>query len=160
MVDGKPRGWLSVALLLVVVLLCAGCGRSSIPLPPTAALSTPPVSSLPTPPPGEADVQIGMAVVDSVEVYIMESYPVQVSAVVRGNLPDGCTRISHSKQVLEGDTIRIELFTERPTDMMCTEALVPYEETVHLDITGLPDGPYTLDVNGVQVEFNLEGGGG
>jgi inhibitor of cysteine peptidase len=149
-VDGI-RKWRQLAgFLLALVLLGAGC---------TGPGGVSPTVAQPTEPPAEGEVVIGKAVVDSVDVLIMESFPVQVSATVRGNMPDGCTEISHSTQSVEEDTIIIELFTQRPADLMCTEALVPYEEQIRVDITALKDGHYTVDVNGVQVELNLAGSG-
>ena len=41
-------------------------------------------------------VEVGLAVVDSIDILIMESMPVQVNVVARGNLPDGCTSIGLS----------------------------------------------------------------
>ena len=38
---------------------------------------------------------------------------------------------------------------------MCTEALVPYEQAVPLDVAGLPAGVYTVTVNGVSDTFEL-----
>ncbi len=83
----------------------------------------------------------------------------QVRAVVRGNLPDGCTEVSHSTQAVEGDQIRITLFTRRPADLMCTQALVPFEESIPVDTSGLADGRYTVEVNGVRAPLDLQGSG-
>mgnify|MGYP000431804379 CR=1 FL=1 len=143
---------LLIALLAALVLSATGCGAPG----PSAPTSTPTVPALP---PTTGDVIIGEANVESVDVLIMESYPVQVRAVVRGNLPDGCTEISHSTQAVEGATIRIALFTKRPADLMCTQALVPYEESIPVDIAGLPAGRYTVEVNGVRAVLDLAGGG-
>jgi hypothetical protein len=151
------------ALLAALVLSATGCGAPG----PSAPTSTPTVPASPptlTPtapasPPTAGDVIIAEANVESVDVLIMESYPVQVRAVVRGNLPDGCTEISHSTQRVEGATIRIALFTKRPADLMCTQALVPYEESIPVDIAGLADGHYTVEINGVRAALDLQGGG-
>ncbi|MBN1178403.1 MAG: hypothetical protein JXD18_04275 [Anaerolineae bacterium] len=98
----------------------------------------------------------GEAPVDSIQLLIMESFPVQVNAIVSGNLPDGCTEIDSWDQVLEGQEIRVTLTTRRPRNVMCTEALVPYEQTVSLDVLGLPAGEYTVRVNGVAADQPLE----
>jgi inhibitor of cysteine peptidase len=39
---------------------------------------------------------------------------------------------------------------------MCTQALVPFEERVDLDVQGLPAGTYTVDVNGISDTFTFD----
>jgi inhibitor of cysteine peptidase len=102
------------------------------------------------------EVVVGEAVVDEVSVALMESFPVQAQATFSGNLPDGCTVIGDIDQTLEGNTLRVRVATERPVDEMCTQALVPYEETMMLDILGLPAGEYLVDINGATANFTLE----
>jgi len=99
----------------------------------------------------------GKASVESIEVFILESFPVQVRVRVKGNLPDGCTKIDQINKGsnLEDYTLWVEITTIRPKDRACTEALVPFEETVSLDVYGLPAGTYTVDVNGVTDTFTL-----
>jgi hypothetical protein len=74
---------------------------------------------------------------------------------VRGNLPDGCTKISQIAQTRQANFISVDVFTERRADMVCTQAVVPFEETVPLEVRGLPAGTYTVDVNGVTATFEL-----
>lgn len=100
-------------------------------------------------------VEVGLAVVDSIDILIMESMPVQVSVVARGNLPDGCTSIGQVTTERDDKTFVVTLTTKRPLDAMCTEALVPYEQTLPLDVAGLPAGVYTVTVNGVSDTFEL-----
>jgi hypothetical protein len=83
------------------------------------------------------------AYVDEIDVLILESFPVQVNVVVRGNLPDGCTYLDEFDVVQDGNTFNITVWTIRDPDAMCTMALVPFEETVSLDVEGLPAGEYT-----------------
>lgn len=95
------------------------------------------------------------AMVEEIGVALLESFPVQVTVTVRGYLPDGCTTIGRSEQFVDGYTISVTLYTVRPAEAMCTQALVPYEETIALNVLGLPAGDYTVDVNGVQDGFSL-----
>jgi inhibitor of cysteine peptidase len=76
-------------------------------------------------------------------------------AVVDGYLPDGCTTIDQIAQQLDGDTIKVTITTTRPADKVCTQALVPYEEKISLDVLGLAAGTYIVDVNGVTAAFTL-----
>ena len=81
----------------------------------------------------------GMAVVQSVEIQLLESQPLQVNAIVRGQLPDGgCTTISEIKQVRDGNTFKITLATKTDPLALCTLAATPYERVISLDVNGLP----------------------
>ena len=98
------------------------------------------------------------AVVEDTEILILESFPVQVHVLTTGYLPDGCTQI-HEKNVQfdkEEKIFTVDMTTIRPADAMCTEAIVPYEETIVLDVYGLEKGSYIVDVNGVRNEFELQ----
>jgi hypothetical protein len=65
----------------------------------------------------------GVAVVQSVEIQILESMPVQVNAIIRGQLPDaGCTTIASVNQVREGNTIAITLVTTTDPLALCALA--------------------------------------
>jgi inhibitor of cysteine peptidase len=97
-----------------------------------------------------------LAPVESVEVMILESFPVQVRLLVAGNLPDGCTELDDWTVTRDDDTFSVTLPTTRTEDAMCTQALVPYEVTIPLDVAGLAAGTYTVDVNGVTAQFTLD----
>ena len=87
----------------------------------------------------------------------MESFPLQVSVTVVGNLPDGCTDIREILAERKDDsTFQVKIITQRPVNAMCTEALVPFEEHVALDVYGLPAGTYTVIVYEYEVEFNFQ----
>jgi inhibitor of cysteine peptidase len=103
-------------------------------------------SSLPT---------TGLAPVEEIEIVILESFPVQINVIARGNLPDPCTEISEVLQEREGDTFFITIETYRYPGF-CIQLLTPFEEIIPLDVYGLPAGIYTVDVNGVQAIFSLE----
>ena len=100
----------------------------------------------------------GEAEVDEVTLMIMESFPVQVSAVAKGNLRDGCTEIDEIHTSFDEDsrTFEVEITTVRDAEAVCTQALVPFEERVELDVRGIPAGTYTVDVNGVRETFTLD----
>ncbi|WP_129598375.1 protease inhibitor I42 family protein [Methanohalophilus profundi] len=100
----------------------------------------------------------GTANVDNIEIMVMESFPVQVSVQAIGYLSDGCTVIDEANITTErtGNTFNVHIPTKRPKDAMCTQALVPFEINVPLDVYGLEKGNYTVDVNGVQDSFELQ----
>ena len=141
-------------LLLLTLFLLIGlvaCGSEEPETTPTAdtptAVATDPTSA--TPLQQEANV-------DSIEILILESFPVQVNVRARGDLPDGCTTIDTVDTVQEGTTFNITITTLRQTDELCTEALVPFEETISLDVLGLGAGTYAVNVNGINGSFTLQ----
>ena len=97
---------------------------------------------------------IGLAPVEEIEIEILELFPVQINVIARGNLPDPCTEISEVLQEREGDTFFITIKTYRSPGF-CIQVLAPFEETIPLEVYGLPAGTYTVDVNGVQATFDL-----
>lgn len=139
--------------LLFVLWLLAAC---TLPVPATG---TQPPADAPTQetlaaPTGETVT--GVALVDGVEVNILESFPVQVNLLVRGNLPDGCTSLDQVITEREGNAFSVNITTIRPADLVCTQALVPFEEIIPLDVLNLPAGTYTVTVNAtVTAEFEL-----
>ncbi len=106
----------------------------------------------------EEEYIYGDATVEETEILIMESFPVQVQVIVSGYLPDGCTQI-HEENIEFNEQekkFNVHLTTIRPADEMCTQALVPFERNITLDVHGLEKGVYTVDVNGVRNEFELQ----
>ncbi len=98
------------------------------------------------------------AMVEDVQVLVMESFPVQVSAVASGYVSDGCTVIDEDHITVQrvGNVFDVTLRTMRPKDAMCTQAIEPFEVTIPLDVYGLEKGVYTVDVNGVNDTFELQ----
>lgn len=125
---------------LVLIALVAGCGTRT---------------GNGTPTPG---VTRGTAEVEEVELLLMESFPIQVAAVARGHLRDGCTEINQVNSTFdaESNTFSVEITTVRDSEAVCTQALVPFEERIELDVRGLPAGTYTVDVNGVRETFTFD----
>ena len=99
-------------------------------------------------------VVTGLLPVESIEVLILESFPPQIHVVVRGSLPDGCTELGEIVQERSGNAITVTVQTTRDPQALCTQALVPVEETVVL-AGDFPPGEYTVSVNGVTESFRV-----
>ncbi len=143
-------------LLLIALLLLVGlvaCGGEEPEATATSVADSP--TAVPTDPATDIPVQ-QEANVDSIEILILESFPVQVNVRARGDLPDGCTTIDSVDTVQQGTTFNITITTLRETGELCTEALVPFEETVSLDVLGLSAGTYAVNVNGINGSFTLQ----
>jgi len=98
---------------------------------------------------------IGLATVEDIDILTLESFPVQIFVIASGYLPDPCTEISEVMQKREGNTFFITIKTCRPPGF-CIQVIAPFEETIPLEVYGLPAGSYTVEVNGVQGIFDLE----
>jgi uncharacterized protein YraI len=102
--------------------------------------------------------QTGLADVQSVEIQILESDPVQVNAIARGYLPDaGCTTIAEVSQTRNGNTFTVTVKTKYDQQVVCAQALTPFENVISLDVSSLLPANYIVIVNGVQASFELPG---
>ena len=97
----------------------------------------------------------GNATVESIEIMVLESFPVQIKVNARGYLPDGCTKIDEITKEKKDNTFLVSIKTVRPADIFCTEAIVPFQEVISLDVYGLKAGIYKVDVNGLNGTFEL-----
>lgn len=96
-----------------------------------------------------------LALVDSVEILVLESYPPQYNAVVTGNYRNGCESRGEVTQLVTENTIEVAFGVESQGEI-CTMALVPFKESIMLETTDLMPGNYTLSVNGVTTQFNVQ----
>lgn len=98
----------------------------------------------------------GRATVASIEIVIAVSFPVQVFAILRGHLNDGCTKIAGiTSRGPEDNRFDIEITTQRPSDMMCTQALVPFQHNVPIQAYGLLAGDYEVVAGEARASFTL-----
>lgn len=93
--------------------------------------------------------------VESVEVRILESFPVQVSATVKGYLRDGCETLGATSQSRSGSILTVTIATDRESDRPCIQVISPVEQTVRLEgVFGA--GTYVLRVNNVERTFRVD----
>lgn len=147
---------MSRAQVLLVMMLLSVWAAACAPAPAQPASTAtptlpPPTATVPAPP------VMGEAQVESVEVVILESLPVQARAIVRGSLPDACTELGEITSVYEAGLFQITLKTTRPAEAVCAQMLAPFETSVTLPVDGLPAAPYTVSANGVRARFALPG---
>lgn len=144
-------------VLTFLFLLVVGCTAATTGggLGPDQPVS----SDDPTPTPTETpagEFTYGQAMVEGIDILLLESFPVQIHVVATGHLADGCTVIDEAQVTQTDATFQVNLTTRRPVDQICTQALVPFEETIPLDVLGLTAGTYTVNVNGVTGSFTLD----
>jgi len=99
--------------------------------------------------------RINLAEVTEIDILILELFPVQVHVVASGYLPNPCTKIEEIIQSREGDNFFVTIKTKSSL-LPCIQVLTPFEETIALDVYGLPAGTYNVNVNGFEDTFTLE----
>lgn len=103
----------------------------------------------------EEEYTYGTATVENIQIMTLESFPVQIHVLAEGYLPDGCTEVYTVTTEREGNTFNVNISTKRPKDAICTQEIVPFNETISLEVQGLKAGNYTVNVNGVTGSFEL-----
>jgi len=138
----KPQIFLSATILVVLITACGPATPTTTPTPIMTEESPGPVA--------------GMAVVQNVDIQILESQPIQVNALIRGQLPDaGCTTLADVSQARDGNTFNITLTTTTDPLALCAQALTPFEQVISLDTNDLEPAPYEVNANGVCKAFLL-----
>ena len=93
-----------------------------------------------------------------VEVVAVEEAMGHKYAVVHGNYPDSCTKISKVEQVVEGNSFIITLFSDRPDDLMCAQMISAFAVNILLEVGGQAPGEYSVNVNdSASTTFNIGG---
>jgi hypothetical protein len=152
-----------VSLSLLLVLMVSACAADNNNFDP----NTPVDSNQPMP--VEPDGGIGgdidqelisdKAYMDEAQLLIMESYPVQISLSVSGHLPTACHELQY--EISEPDAenqIFVEIYSMVDPLHACAELMERFSENISVPVAGLPDGIYTVFVNGDLVgEFSYPG---
>lgn len=102
----------------------------------------------------------GEAVLERLTVETLESFPVQVQAVISGQLPDGCTYVANVQQMRQGNTFHLTLSTARYANRRCAQVLTPFELRITLETSGLPAGTYSVRLNQISTAFTLTANNG
>ncbi len=122
-----------LTVLLTAAGLLAGCAEAA----PTTAQ-----------PQGEVR---GPVFVDETELLMMDSHPVQVALLVRGNLPTPCHRARWEVQQTDvSGRIEIDLYSTAPEGQACIQVLAEFEERIPLG--SYPEGSFTVWLNGEEVQ--------
>ncbi len=146
-------------LLLLTISLTFGCRQnepetdSATDTPATPADTAPATATTET---AAAAPSLGTATVESIQIMLLESFPVQVNVLVRGEISNSCTGIEEiTAEMVEGQ-FEIDLAVALQDNPPCTESAVPFEESVSLDVLGLDAGRYIVAANGITGSFTLD----
>ena len=97
-------------------------------------------------------VQDKLLMVESSEVVLLESFPLQAQVQIKGNYRNGCEEVDPaSLRAVNGNSEGIFAVNvyglPLPKDTVCTDALRPFELSVPLNIENLTAGSYKVNVN-------------
>lgn len=95
------------------------------------------------------------AKVESIQIVITESFPVQINVVAKGHLPDNCTLIDPVTEERNTNTFVVKILTTPQPGKNCTSAAQTFEEIIPLTVMGLKAGIYAVEVNGITDTFEL-----
>ena len=132
---GKRRFALSLALLVGLVVAVGAAWADEAAQDPA---------------PYEFPIQV-----DTVEVEIRESYPVQIAVIVDGVVGDGCTRFERVEQWQEENRVFVRILGQHSGWPVCTMIALLYHDTIDLEGSFEP-GEYAVEVNGLAREFRVD----
>ncbi len=104
-----------------------------------------------TPDGGAQDVAI---YIKSTDLLVAESYPVQISLHVTGDLPTPCHSFNYSYQIgSPNDRFRIDVsaWSESDPDAVCVQVLEPFDVNIAIPMEGAPQGSYSVWLNGEKI---------
>ncbi len=94
------------------------------------------------------------APIHDVQISVAESYPEQIIVYIKGGLADSCTTFHDIETQRSGNTIYIEVTTERPKDAICAQVYSYFEKNINLGSDFTRGETYIVDVNGITRTFD------
>lgn len=94
---------------------------------------------------------------ETIEIVLLESFPIQVQAILTGQLPNSCSVVSEITPVFDevSQTFTLTLVLGTNGEIECDTAGLLFTETVSLDVLGLPAGTYTVIANDAEATFTF-----
>jgi hypothetical protein len=91
---------------------------------------------------------------NSKEIVVMESYPVQITLVLKGSLPTPCNQLRVSANPPdEQSRIQVDVYSVIDPTQICAQVLEPFDANIALG--SFPSGHYSVWVNGEKIgEFD------
>lgn len=99
------------------------------------------------------EFQVEPVKIETIDVLLAESFPVQVFVEVTGQVPDPCWEPQEPVIEQGGNRIEVEIMAERDADEVCIQAIEDYSTTLALGT--LEPGTYVVVINGVEQEFEV-----
>jgi hypothetical protein len=107
-----------------------------------------------SPQPDDSKLTRANAFIEKIDLVMRESYPPQISLIMSGDLPTPCHQLRADVKPPDAENrIDIDVYTVVDPNLMCTQVLEPFEESINLGT--FPSGHYAVWVNGESVgEFD------
>ena len=98
------------------------------------------------------------APIESVELLILETFPVRYNLEVVSGLPDACFTFAGYRTTRDGDVIRAEVVNWKPADsgVACAAVYTTVKTTISLGSDFDPGRTYIADVNGTVLTFQAQ----
>ena len=158
------KKFLALVLTLALISACAPALDAPVTSPPADNSSnggivppqqnwTPPESPY-APSKGDETLQRADVTIDSVDLLIMESYPLQFSVKIVGSLPTPCHQLRVKYDGLDAeDNVRVSVYSVVDPNAVCIQVISPFE--IYFPLGSFPSGHYNLIINGSRVaEFD------
>ena len=95
------------------------------------------------------------AAVEGLSVVNGVGSPLPIHAVIEASLPKSCGQLGEVRMVREGNTFFVRLTAELPAQTECNNDPLLFRFALPLNIAGLPEGTYEVNVNGAATTFEL-----
>jgi hypothetical protein len=131
-------------LVCFTALQLIGCAPASTPADaPSAVLS----------PASQARMTSHEAQVQSIEIQVLQSNPLQINAVIHGTLTESCASLGESQVQYESNSIQVTVYEVSQQDAGCVQTATPFETSIPLKTGELPVERLTVVANGVSASF-------
>jgi inhibitor of cysteine peptidase len=140
------------ALLIITLSVIACSPRHVSPPSSTIAQPTPTGRERDTP---QVVTPEPPSYVKAIEVFLLESFPVQANVLVTVALPNSCKVVDGVTEERNDNTFKLELHISEQTKANCLPQSQSFEQIIPLDLANLTAGIYTVEVNGQSQEFEL-----
>jgi hypothetical protein len=148
--ENKMKEKILPLTMSLLILSLTGCSLLPLGTQPTPTPTTPaiPPSSY-APQPGDALLKRDQVFLDleNSTMLIMESYPIQVSVLLNGNLSDPCHQLRVVVTPADAEKqINIEVYSMVDSSKACITVIQPFTATIPLG--SYSNGHFTVFVNG------------
>ena len=104
------------------------------------------------------EIEVGQVEIDRVEVEFGFGSPRPVHVVVSGSLPDTCSQLEFGSLDQDGTVFSINLSAVISQEEGCLQDAIPIKTRIPLNVIYLPEGEYSVLVNGVRADFTYQNG--
>lgn len=142
----------------IVLVLALAIGACSPSQPPPIVTPEPMETGEPASVGLDVPATTGYQSVDVVDAYVEvgQGSPIPVFVDIGADLPDRCAQVEFVEVIQDGTSFNIYVGTRPSTDESCMVDTVPFRMKVPLNVVGLPAGSYSVHVNSVSADFQLD----